>query len=535
MTDAAAAFGAWLNNTPAPAPSAPIRNPLSVNATDADQAYAVATLNRLAGEVAMSAPGEINDTLNKKALRAYRVADARGLDRQVVTDVLKDAVRRAGGTDTVKDESTLRSARNGADKYGPAHTDPGDNETGHGRTDFGWPLDETAADGQPAQDDKDALDSAIRNRAAQIRIDRAAKELVDAEQRPKIEYPPVRSLTALLGQPCPPTRWRIEGVLPIEARIIVEAQYKAGKTTLTGNFTRSIVDREPFLGRFAIHKTAGAVAMIDDELSEHTVQDWLGRQGIRNTDAVADVVTLRGKLAAFNLFDDRCRATWAKRFRDIGCDYLILDCLRPILDAFGLDENRDAGLFLVKFDAMLEEAGIRDAMIIHHMGHQGERSRGDSRLLDWPDATWKLVRSDESPASERYFSAYGRDVSVPEGRLTFNESTRHLTYAPGSRGDAEAEAALSAVIELLSDPARNTEGGLSGRAIELSVTGEHTRTAVRAAIKCGVRRGLIRVEEGPRRSTLHSIAQPCGDCGRPLAAGQNGVHESCRDAIGGAA
>lgn len=153
MTDAAATFGAWLNGQPAQQQApAPILAP--VNATDADQAYAIATLKRLAGEVAMATPGSINATLNERALRAYRVADANGLDRQIVTDTMKDAVRRAGGTDTAKDESTLRSARNGADKYGPAPKDPGDGNgrTSYGNTDFG-PVD--AADIRQTVDDDD--------------------------------------------------------------------------------------------------------------------------------------------------------------------------------------------------------------------------------------------------------------------------------------------------------------------------------------------------------------------------------------------
>lgn len=416
----------------------------------------------------------------------------------------------------------------GGDKSAAARSLRGD-QNPMGNTDFDpVVLHETSANRPPTPDAKNALDNAIRNRATQIRIDRAAKELVDAEQRPKIEYPPVRPLTAFLAQPCPPTRWRIDQVAPIEARIIASAQYKAGKTTMRDNAVRSLVDREPFLGRFTITQPARALVLIDNELSEHTVQDWLDRQNIRNTEAVVDVVTLRGKLASFNLFDDDCRAAWAQRFRELGCDYLILDCLRPILDAFGLDENRDAGRFLVQFDAMLEAAGIRDAMLVHHMGHQGERSRGDSRLQDWPDATWRLVREDpDDPASARFFSAYGRDVDVKEGRLTFSETTRHLTYVDGSRGDTKTEAALQAVLAALVADARAGGEGLSGRAIEIAVSDEHTQKSIRAAVKLAHQRELLVKMPGPKNATLHRIAQPCSVCGHPLTAGQGMRHESC--------
>ena len=115
------------------------------------------------------------------------------------------------------------------------------------------------------------------------------------------------------------------------------------------------------------------------------MQQWLRAQSIRNTGAVADVITLRGNVGAFNLLDEHCRAAWVQRLADVGCDYLILDCLRPVLDALGLDENRDAGRFLVAFDALMKEAEVPDALLVQHMGHANERARGDSRLQDWPD------------------------------------------------------------------------------------------------------------------------------------------------------
>ena len=78
--------------------------------------------------------------------------------------------------------------------------------------------------------------------------------------------------------------------------------------------------------------------LIDNELPDSLLHLWLTEQNISNTGAVADVVSLRGRLAAFNLLDPRCRTRWAQRLTDLGCDYLILDPLRPCLDALGLDE-----------------------------------------------------------------------------------------------------------------------------------------------------------------------------------------------------
>ena len=51
------------------------------------------------------------------------------------------------------------------------------------------------------------------------------------------------------------------------------------------------------------------------------------------------------------------------------------------------------------------------------MGHTGERSRGDSRLIDWPDAGWRLVKDAEDDDDQHvrrvYFTALGRDANQP--------------------------------------------------------------------------------------------------------------------------
>jgi hypothetical protein len=227
-------------------------------------------------------------------------------------------------------------------------------------------------------------------------------------------------------------------------------------------------------------------------------------------------------VSAFDILDDKIRDQWATRLRDLGCDYVVLDCLRPIMDALGLDENHDFGKFSIAFDALLADAGIPDSLIAHHMGHTGERSRGDSKLKDWPDATWRVVRETEEPDSPRFFSAYGRDIDVREGRLSFDPATRRLAYLGGSRGDAKTEAAQSDVIGLLAE----SREPMSGRGIEAALAGQHSRDAVRAGIAGAVKSQLVTVTTGPSRSHLHAIKYPCSKCGKPVASRRD-RHESC--------
>ena len=366
----------------------------------------------------------------------------------------------------------------------------------------------------------------IQERLHRLRIQHEARTRLDQEIRPDVTLPPIKPLAELLAEPDTPVNYRIDKLALDGARIMLSAQYKAGKTTAVNNLIRSLADNTPFLGRFDVKIPAKRIVLIDDELDDNTLRRWLREQEIVNTAAIADVVRLRGRLTSLNLLDDRCRERWTRRLADLGCDYLILDCLRPILDALGLDENRDAGKFLVPFDAMLDSAGITNALVVQHMGHTGERSRGDSRLQDWPDAIWRLVRESEEPDSGRFFSAFGRDVNVAEGRLSFDN--RRLIYTAGNRDEAKVEAAVVAVLTLLSGDAVHGGDGLSGSAIERDLGGDHTQKSIRAALRKLVNRGRVEVVDGPRRSRLHSIAKPCARCGMPMLTDEP-QHRSCAE------
>jgi hypothetical protein len=199
-----------------------------------------------------------------------------------------------------------------------------------------------------------------------------------------------------------------------------------------GNLVRCLVDGDPFLGAHQTTPTGGRVVVIDNEMDRSKVRNWLRDQKITNRKNVA-VFALRGKVATFDILDPRGLQEWGDKIRALAGEVLILDCLRPILDAFGLDENTDTGRVLVALDALVDAAGVSELIVVHHMGHNGERSRGSSRLRDWPDVEWKLVKEDpDDPSSRRYFSAHGRDVEVLESALDYDPATRRLTIAGGT-------------------------------------------------------------------------------------------------------
>lgn len=352
--------------------------------------------------------------------------------------------------------------------------------------------------GYEPEEFKELVDDAVK----QGRARREAKRILLEEENPTQDAPDILDLKTRLSRERTPTTFRIEGWQPCDGRVVIAAQAKAGKTHASHNLVRCLVDGDKWLDKWTVEPVAGCVTILDFELSENTAEDWLDKQGIENADKI-QLCSLRGKASSFNIFDVAVRKSWAQLLAEKATDYLVLDCLRPALDALGLDEHKDAGRFLNAFDALLREAGIPEAAIIHHMGHGGERSRGDSRIIDWPDVTWKMTLDNiVDQSSSRFITAYGRDVEIGEHMLELTKSTGHLKAVEGDRDDADIEQALIAVVSVL----REYNEPISGRTIESVLKdSDHGRKAIRTALRIGCRRGHIDTRAGAHNATLYEL------------------------------
>jgi hypothetical protein len=319
--------------------------------------------------------------------------------------------------------------------------------------------DLSALDGPPHHvESSHQLDADLKAEIAE-RARRRARRTLDEEERGRITVPSGVSLKEMLTLPEDPVRWRIDGWLPVDGRVICAASRKTGKTTLNGNVVRALADGDLFLGCCPVTDVAGSIVVIDNEMSPDMLRRWYQDLRVVNADRV-HLFTLRGQGAALDIIDARVRAEWVARLRELpgGTSVLLLDCLQPAIAALGLSENSndDVSRFLVAFDALKYEAGIGETFIWHHSGHVEERSRGASRLRDWPDVEWRYMRErspegEEIDAGVRFLAAYGRDVDVPEARLDYDPATRRLTYVGGDRRrhriDRHAPAAQRIVVE----------------------------------------------------------------------------------------
>ncbi|GAB2991129.1 AAA family ATPase [Nocardioides montaniterrae] len=322
------------------------------------------------------------------------------------------------------------------------------------------------------------------------------------EERERSPMPTAMSLAALMARPRDPARYRVERLWSAGGRVVFAAQHKAGKTTTAINLVKSLVDGTDFLDEFAVTPVS-RVAVLDFEMDADDLADEYSKLGVANDDRV-DIYALRGRASSFNILDEDIRALWVSTLQ--GVDVVILDCLAPAASALGIDENDNTamGKYLARFDELLAEAGIGEAVLIHHTGHDGSRARGASRILGWGDQNWSLrLDNPNEPSSARFFKAYGRRrVDVRERGLRLDPGTNRLVFDDGvqvlvpSLTNADT---LTILAALAAKPS-----GLTQNKIESAVGWRHGgATGTRLA---GLETaGLVTIEKGPRNAKIYKI------------------------------
>jgi len=263
---------------------------------------------------------------------------------------------------------------------------------------------------------------AVQNEVRKLRVQREARILLEAEGA---DETPVEFLD-LTGIQAMDTiqEWRVEGLIGEGTNTLINAQAKAGKTTLVMNLVRSLAGREMFLGELQVKKAA-KIRIIDFEMPPGTVKRWLSEFGLIEGDHV-EYALLMGKASSFNVLNERVAKTLEDSLR--GTEVLIIDPLGPLLAALGLDENKNTEVrqLLNALTELKKSAGIGELILVHHAGHGGSRARGASVFSDWPDALINLTTADSAiQDSTRTLAAKGRDVWYSK-ELKYNKESREL-------------------------------------------------------------------------------------------------------------
>lgn len=294
--------------------------------------------------------------------------------------------------------------------------------------------DDLVARVSPAQLSKDLASEATRL---------LVRELMAADE---FAPPPTSSmLSEDLQEDTEPPAFRIESLLREGQNLLIVAQYKVGKTTLTMQLLKAYCDGGEFLDYFTVKQPEGNVGVWNYELSAQQWRSWAKRARILNTDRAA-VLHLRG-------FHVDLMTT-------IGQDYAVdwlaeRDCEVWVIDTYGAaycgeeNSNSDARDFLRAVENVARRAGVSEVVFTIHRGAEKqrpgeERARGATRVHDWADVAWTYTKNAKGT---RFLSALGRDVEHPEFSLVFDRETSGLRFGDlKSRGTERVESVAHDVM-----------------------------------------------------------------------------------------
>jgi len=329
--------------------------------------------------------------------------------------------------------------------------------------------------------------------------------------------------------------FRIEGLLPTAASMVINAQHKTGKTTLTLNMALSMITGEPFLGRFCVKPVDGRVAILNYEVSGEQLGHW-ARQAQIPQDRLL-LVNLRGRRNPFAYPDDLKRLAALLKGQQV--ESLIVDPFGQAYPGTNQDSSGEVSAWLTELDRYARSlVGAVDLIVTVHAGWNQERARGSSALGDWPDSILYLTREN---TDDRYLRATGRDVSLDEDKLIYQPDIRRLTLS-GTGGRNQVRQAkkedkpkaliLPVRLYVYAHPGASTTDIIGGlrklkREGKLGVSFGFRDGDVRDAIELADKAGNLRREsEGEGKPTYHyPLTTPDDDSGR----GEGGDHHGTPD------
>jgi len=265
--------------------------------------------------------------------------------------------------------------------------------------------------------------------------------------------PPPRptSLADQLNEETPKIDYIFDGMW--SGNLQLNAQKKAGKTTLMMNGARSLVTQTPFLSRFTPNVEADCrVAFLNMELSKAQFNQWFKDMDLP-ADAASRIVPYHGRQYGSLDFSNPAILDWlVSWFRDEAISIAFLDPLSAFYDAGRWGSGDPNASFLrwwAIFEQLVLEAKLRGAWIGHHSGlseDAANRGRGASAMMDKPDMSMTLRYepggdgnyTDAPSDTKRFVSVFGRDVNLEEFEIDYDSLTRVYHATGGGSRIAQA-------------------------------------------------------------------------------------------------
>lgn len=255
----------------------------------------------------------------------------------------------------------------------------------------------------------------------------------------------------------PEIDWIVKDLIP--AGICqVNAQQKAGKTTLAVNLVRALLRQVPFLRRFEVNFGPDeSVGYINLEMEKQFFLNWIGDLDL--TDAEHKRLHIyHSREPGFgrpNLKSKDFVKWFLEWMAEQRITYLVIHTLSRIYipSEWGRgDPNDTYNAFMDKIEEIKREAPqLRGIFFLHHTGYSedgAERARGASAMMDRPDVniTYRHsgVQGGQADDNKRELSANGRIEPVKKFEVEYIDGGREL-FATGRASLSESKISDEAI------------------------------------------------------------------------------------------
>lgn len=229
-------------------------------------------------------------------------------------------------------------------------------------------------------------------------------------------------------------KMRIADLLPDSANLLLCAANKCGKTERLIEVNDSLLTGNPFLDEFEVATPLdGNVLYLNYEVNGAQFSEWQQDMAITNKRFLT--INLRDYATVPILSDGG--AEWLVNMCVMhDAQVLVIDPAGRAMTAAGCkDENSNDEIkqFTSRLDEIKAQANLHHMILGIHANreHFPVRPRGADAWGGWFDVQVSMrLKNKGDLGGPRLFSAYGRDVEVPEQELDRDVSTRRCTIKP---------------------------------------------------------------------------------------------------------
>lgn len=233
-----------------------------------------------------------------------------------------------------------------------------------------------------------------------------------------------------------PIEWLMEPAIVYGGLTLFLGMSNASKSTNAAEIIRASLAGDLAFGHFPTKKINKAVAIVLEGAPQIVAKQYKRCFGLEGF----SFLPMMDNLAAANLDEQENMATLVDICRD--ADLVVIDCLNPLLDSFGLTEETTAiGYVAGRVNLLKGLANVRHVVLLAH-SNQDDSARASKQLEGKADGI--VIFRGEKDKPREFAIRKNKGGQYPEGMIYQDPDSLILTFSEGIvKGDKNSESTES--------------------------------------------------------------------------------------------